>query len=95
MLSCTTAPCIMLCYAVLAHPLHPQVSLARASRGMARLRMRLSMAASVSQGGAPQAMPSLMMVPSDDEISDDGSGSMPVLVSDPEPIWLNTDTKSR
>lgn len=65
-------------------PLSLQVSLAKASRGMARLRLRM---ASMSTGGA--AMP-LLAAPSDDD-----DMSMPVLVSEPEPIWLNTDTKQR
>lgn len=66
-------------------PTRPQVSLAKASRGMARLRLRL---ASMSTGGAPVQL----LGGSSDEAKDE---SMPVLVSDPEPIWLNTDTKQR
>jgi hypothetical protein len=76
----TTTPRTVLCA---CYPALPQVSLAKASRGMARLRLRM---ASMSTGGVPL---SLLGAPSDDD------ESLPVLVSDPEPVWLNTDTRQR
>lgn len=65
------------------HP--PQVSLAKACKSMARLRLRM---ASMSAGGAPVA---LLGAPSEEE----EDVSVPVLVSDPEPAWLTPDTKQR
>jgi len=61
-----------------------QVSLARASKGMTRLRLRM---ASLSTGGA--ALP-LLGMPSEEE-----DVELPVLVSDPEPAWVTPDTKQR
>lgn len=63
-----------------------QVSLARASKGMTRLRLRM---ASLSTGGAALSLP-LLGLPSEEE-----DVELPVLVSDPEPAWVTPDTKQR
>jgi hypothetical protein len=69
-----------------------QVSLARSSRGMARLRLRM---ASMSAGGANLPLLAAAQMAAAQGGDEEGGDGLPVLVADPEPAWLSPDTKQR